>query len=109
MISDDDGQDNSGGISNSHDRSSQGPSVNVDEEIAFSLGSGHVESDFDADYGLLAPEQTVVFRAYSDDSDDKILEELNPRFIVMYEPNPEFIRRIEVRSPTSTPCRSALD
>ena len=55
-----------------------------------------MDDDFDAHYGLLAPEQTVIVRAYSDDSDDQVLQEVKPRFIVMYEPNLEFIRRIEV-------------
>lgn len=52
--------------------------------------------DLDDHYGLVIPSQTVVVRAFSDDSDDRILAELQPRFIVMYEPNMEFIRRIEV-------------
>ena len=52
--------------------------------------------DFDANYGLLAPEQTVVIRAYSDDSDDQVLSEIRPRYIVMFEPNHDFVRRIEV-------------
>ncbi|EJD34490.1 hypothetical protein AURDEDRAFT_188995 [Auricularia subglabra TFB-10046 SS5] len=47
-------------------------------------------------YGLVAPEQTVLVRAYSDDADDQLLAEVKPRFIVMFEPNQEFIRRIEV-------------
>ncbi|KAI0763850.1 hypothetical protein BD413DRAFT_698917 [Trametes elegans] len=55
-----------------------------------------MDDDFDAHYGLLAPEQTVLVRAYSDDTDDQVLQEIKPRFIVMYEPNLEFIRRIEV-------------
>ncbi|KAH9889061.1 hypothetical protein C8Q73DRAFT_654519 [Cubamyces lactineus] len=55
-----------------------------------------MDDDFDAHYGLLAPAQTVLVRAYSDDSDDQVLQEIKPRFIVMYEPNLEFIRRIEV-------------
>ena len=50
----------------------------------------------DMTYGLLAPEETVVVRAYSDDSDDRILTELQPKFIVMFEPSMEFARRIEV-------------
>jgi DNA excision repair protein ERCC-4 len=50
----------------------------------------------DMTYGLLAPEETVVVRAYSDDSDDRILAELQPKFIVMFEPSMEFARRIEV-------------
>ncbi|KAI8974614.1 hypothetical protein BD414DRAFT_181511 [Trametes punicea] len=55
-----------------------------------------MDDDFDAHYGLLAPAQTVLVRAYSDDTDDQMLQEIKPRFIVMYEPNLEFIRRIEV-------------
>ena len=56
-----------------------------------------MDDDFDAHYGLLTSPQTVVVRPYSDDSDDQVLQEIKPRFIVMYEPNLEFIRRIEAR------------
>ena len=52
--------------------------------------------DFNVHYGLLAPEQTVIVRPYTDDDDDLVLREVQPRFIVMFEPNLEFIRRIEV-------------
>jgi DNA excision repair protein ERCC-4 len=52
--------------------------------------------DYDTHYGLLAPSQMVVVRAYTDDTDDQILAELQPRFIVMFEPNLDFVRRIEV-------------
>lgn len=55
------------------------------------------EAEFEPFYGLLAPAQTVVVRAYTDDGDDRLLAELRPRFILMYEPNQDFIRRIEVR------------
>lgn len=58
--------------------------------------SGTFEKEFDQHYGLLAPEQTVLVRAFSDDSDDRMLAETRPKFIVMFEPNMEFIRRIEV-------------
>lgn len=54
--------------------------------------------EFDTNYGLLPSEQTVLIRAYSDDTDDQVLSEVRPRYIVMYEPNQDFIRRIEVRS-----------
>ena len=56
------------------------------------------ETEFEPLYGLLSPAQTVIVRAYTDDGDDRLLAELQPRFIVMYEPNQDFIRRIEVRS-----------
>lgn len=62
--------------------------------------STELENEFDTNYGLLVPQQTVLVRAYSDDTDDRMLAEIQPRFIVMYEPNMDFIRRIEVRSST---------
>jgi hypothetical protein len=52
--------------------------------------------DFDAYYGLLAPAQTVLVRAYGDDGDDRLLAELRPRFVVLFEPALEFVRRVEV-------------
>ena len=55
-----------------------------------------IEPGLDPDYGLLTPQQTIIVRAYSDDGDDQVLAEIRPRFIVMYEPNQDFIRRIEV-------------
>lgn len=64
--------------------------------LDFDLQSQQIENQFDENFGLLTPEETVLIRAYSDDSDDRVLSEINPRFIVMFEPNMEFIRRIEV-------------
>ncbi|TRM61018.1 hypothetical protein BD626DRAFT_88683 [Schizophyllum amplum] len=54
------------------------------------------ETEFDANYGLLAPSQTVVVRPYADDADDMMLAELQPRFIIMIEPNVDFFRRVEL-------------
>ena len=52
--------------------------------------------DLDDNYGLVSPEETVVVRSYSDDSDDQVLSELQPRYIIMFEPNLDFVRRVEV-------------
>jgi len=60
------------------------------------------ELDFDDDfgfdeyYGVVSPEETLVVRKYGDDSDDRMLEDLRPKCIILYEPNLDFIRRIEV-------------
>ena len=54
------------------------------------------DQDFDTNYGLVQPEETVIVRAYSDDSDDIMLMELQPRFVVMFDPSLEFLRRMEV-------------
>lgn len=78
-----------------HSLSTQGALAPEFGEDITLLGFG---PDYDTHYGLLAPEQTVLVRAYSDDSDDRMLQEMQPRFIVMFEPNLEFIRRIEVRT-----------
>lgn len=53
-------------------------------------------TEFDTHYGLLPPAQTLLVRAYSDDTDDWMLDEIKPRFIVMFEPCMEFVRRVEV-------------
>ena len=51
---------------------------------------------FDEYFGLLAPEETVVIRAYAGDEDDQVLQELRPRYIILFDPDPSFIRRLEV-------------
>lgn len=51
----------------------------------------------DSDYGLLPPDQTVVILPYGDDGDDVLLWELRPRWVIMYDPNQDFLRRLEVR------------
>ncbi|KAI0321403.1 hypothetical protein OF83DRAFT_1168456 [Amylostereum chailletii] len=71
-----------------------------DEDLALSLSMADdvtpFQSEFDTFYGLVPPEMTVLVRAYSDDSDDRMLAEIQPRFIVMFEPNQDFVRRVEV-------------
>ncbi|BEJ11286.1 hypothetical protein CspHIS471_0107080 [Cutaneotrichosporon sp. HIS471] len=52
--------------------------------------------DWDEDYGLLAPEDSIIIRPYGGEDDDILLQELRPRFVVLYEPNLPFIRRLEV-------------
>ncbi|KAF9652763.1 hypothetical protein BDM02DRAFT_3088779 [Thelephora ganbajun] len=66
----------------------------VEEEDFIGLLS--CDQDFDMNYGLVQPEETVIVRAYSDDSDDMMLMELRPRFVVMFDPSLEFLRRMEV-------------
>ncbi|KAH8676988.1 DNA repair endonuclease XPF [Ilyonectria robusta] len=38
----------------------------------------------------------VVIHAYDGDQDEHVLEEVKPRYIIMYEPDAAFIRRVEV-------------
>jgi hypothetical protein len=43
---------------------------------------------------LLKPEETVLIRAYSNDTNDRMLTEIKPKFIVMFEPDMDFVRRV---------------
>ena len=71
-------------------------SLEDDGLVLLDFGSDTLESDFDLNYGLLQPEETVLIRAYSDDTDDRMLTEIKPKFIVMFEPDMDFVRRVEV-------------
>lgn len=60
------------------------------------IEAGLMPEDFNENYGLLAPEDAVIIRPYGGEDDDILLQELRPRFVIMYEPNLAFIRRLEV-------------
>ena len=47
-------------------------------------------------FELYDPDESVVVHPYDGDMDDNLLEELRPRYIVMYSPSSDFIRRVEV-------------
>lgn len=64
--------------------------------------------DVDPHYTLLSPTETVLVRTYSEDIDDRLLDELKPLFVIMYEPCLEFVRRIEVGLSPSFSTRSSL-
>ncbi|TIA90908.1 hypothetical protein E3P89_02156 [Wallemia ichthyophaga] len=52
--------------------------------------------DDNDEYGLMEEEDTLLIRAYRGDDDDALLDEIKPKFIVMYDPDPAFVRRVEV-------------
>jgi DNA excision repair protein ERCC-4 len=54
------------------------------------------EDDADDYFELYDNDDVVVVIPYDGDMDDRVLDEMRPRFVVMYEPNPSFIRRVEV-------------
>jgi hypothetical protein len=71
-------------------------SVSAVAAAAWMEERGIVPEDFDEDYGLIDPGDTVIIRPYGGEDDDILLNELRPRFVVCYEPNLAFIRRLEV-------------
>lgn len=52
--------------------------------------------DMEDFYELYDMNDLVVVHPYDGDMDEHILEEVRPRYIIMYEPDPAFIRRVEV-------------
>lgn len=47
-------------------------------------------------FQLLNMDDLVVVHPYDGDMDEQLLEELRPRYVIMYEPEAAFIRRVEV-------------
>jgi DNA excision repair protein ERCC-4 len=47
-------------------------------------------------YQLYEMQDLVVIHSYDGDQDEHVLEEVKPRYIIMYEPDAAFIRRVEV-------------
>ncbi|KAL4740706.1 DNA repair protein RAD1 [Aspergillus similis] len=47
-------------------------------------------------YELYDMDDLVMIHPFDGDMDEHILEEVRPRYIIMYEPDPAFIRRVEV-------------
>lgn len=52
--------------------------------------------DMDDHYQLYDMQDLVVIHPYDGDMDEHILEEIKPRYIIMYEPDAAFVRRVEV-------------
>jgi DNA excision repair protein ERCC-4 len=52
--------------------------------------------DMDTYYELYDMSGLVVIHPYDGDIDEHVLEEVKPRYVVMYEPDAAFIRRVEV-------------
>lgn len=47
-------------------------------------------------FELYDPQDQIVVHPYDGDQDDQLLEEIRPKYIIMYSPAPDFIRRVEV-------------
>lgn len=52
--------------------------------------------DMEDFFQLYEMQDLVVVHAYDGDQDEHVLEEVKPRYIIMYEPDASFIRRVEV-------------
>lgn len=52
--------------------------------------------DMEDYYQLYDTQDLVIIHAYDGDMDEHVLEEVKPRYIIMYEPDTAFVRRVEV-------------
>lgn len=52
--------------------------------------------DMERFYELYEMKELLLIHPYDGDMDERLLEEIKPRYIIMYEPDAAFIRRIEV-------------
>lgn len=52
--------------------------------------------NMDDHYHLFEMQDLVAIHSYDGDQDEHVLEEIKPRYIIMYEPDASFIRRVEV-------------
>lgn len=74
-------------------RTSELPTAEIEETDESQLTFEDNEDDY---FELYENDNVVVVLPYDGDMDDRVLEEMRPRFIIMYEPNPSFTRRVEV-------------
>lgn len=44
----------------------------------------------------IPPPEVVTIRQYSGEDDSAYLEQNKPKFIIMYDPDPAFVRKVEV-------------
>lgn len=72
--------------------------IDIDQdELTFEeLDAVQRVDDWDEHYGLVAPEELIIVRHFGGDDDEVMLQELRPRFVVLYDPDQAFIRRLEV-------------
>jgi DNA excision repair protein ERCC-4 len=93
----DDDDDDDLGLDDRNSDDEDGFEITGVKEIPDQLSS----AEFDNFFGILTLDDLVVVRTYRGDSDDYVLQELRPRFIVMYDPDPAFVRRIEMYRSTT--------
>jgi hypothetical protein len=64
--------------------------------------STYYDDEFDVEafstyFGLLDLRDLIIIRPISGDEDDRILQSINPKYIIIYHPDQAFVRRVEVR------------
>ncbi|KAL4403163.1 DNA repair protein Rad16 [Malassezia pachydermatis] len=55
-----------------------------------------VMAETDDYFGLVDMDHVVVIHRYQGEANDRLLQELRPHYVVMYDPNPQFVRQVEL-------------
>ncbi|KAI9492695.1 hypothetical protein BDB00DRAFT_826788 [Zychaea mexicana] len=71
-----------------------GPQEKTESEAMEKVTMG--EDDILPEFQEVTPGSIISIQTYDNDVDEDLLEDLQPRFIIMYDPNPTFVRRVEV-------------
>ena len=66
-----------------------------DEVMKEEIGADPL-NDMEDYYELYEMNDLIIVHPYDDDIDEHVLEEVRPRYIIMYEPESAFIRRVEI-------------
>ncbi|ODQ65880.1 hypothetical protein NADFUDRAFT_82819, partial [Nadsonia fulvescens var. elongata DSM 6958] len=72
------------------------PGDESDDLIEIKDTTEELESELLDQFELLEMDDLIIVQNYNNETDDMVLEELQPSAIIMYEPDPSFIRRVEV-------------
>jgi hypothetical protein len=64
------------------------PTLTVSSEISY--------RDILPHFDEIPPSEIVTIRQYTGEADSIFLEHNKPKFIIMYDPDPAFVRRVEV-------------
>ena len=70
--------------------------TDIEQQVKQEVAADPMENMEDY-YELFELKDLVVVHPYDNDNDEHVLEQLKPRFVIMYDPDTAFIRRVEVR------------
>lgn len=73
-----------------------GNGIHAEHGPGLAITNDFDEAAFTDYFGQLDLDQLIVVRPYSGDDDDRVLDELRPRFVIMYDLDMSFVRRLEV-------------
>lgn len=80
------------------DKTEQVPELpsDIPRAAPWDVKAEEVDDTLEDYFGLVDLGNVVVIHTYGGDENDSLLQELRPRHVIMYDPNPQFVRQVEV-------------